>query len=939
MKILFLAVVCSLTAAIPNVVSDQAELETCPQDVLFKEEATLEEGHTLNSARLPTSLRPIHYTLRLQPFINGNLSIHGSVDIRFKVVEPTDKVVLNMADIITRNESVTVEAEGAAGERIRVVCQTYDSLLQLYTAHLEQRLLPTTTYLFHMDFQGYLNDKLVGFYRSEYKDAQGTHRMLAATQFSPTDARRAFPCFDEPSFKATFDVHLARQTNMTALSNMPLISTQPIAGQDGWVWDSFNTTLPMSTYLVGFLISDFSYLESSQLNHTVMRVWTRKDALDQGTYVRDMTPTVLTYLEDYFGLPFPLPKLDMASVPDFKFSGMENWGLILYRETALLYDPQKTPVSSKQDLGITVAHEISHQWFGNLVTPAWWSDLWLKEGFATFMGYVGLNVAEPSWGMMDQFLTNNLHYAMALDSLQSSHPINVPVNHPDEISQIFDAISYRKGASIIRMMQNFLSENTFRRGLTNYLTALQYSNAEQDDLWHHLTQAAHVDGTLPDNLSVKAIMDSWTLKMGYPVITVKRNGTTAVLTQEWFQLRGANKNVSNPPGWWVPISYTTQNNPDFQQTNAQFWMSQDRKPLEITGLPDQTKWLLVNLQQTGYYRVNYDSTTWQLLTNQLTTDHMAIHLANRAQLLNDAFNLARAGELDYQTALAVSTYLVKERDFVPWSSALSSLYYLFSMFERAGGYGALRGYLLSLVVPLYDSVGFYDHPADTHLTQYKRVITTKFACKLGHRPCVDNATNLFSTWINSPGNQSVLPVSVLGTVTCTGVARGGEMEWNATWKRYTQSNVGSERVTLLSSLGCTKEMWILSRYLEMAFTPGSGVRKQDASKVFTAVARNTVGRDLAWNYLQDQWPNVLEYFGPGSGHLSSLIKSVGKIFNTQLELKELEKFQADNAGQLGSATRALEQSLEAARLNVAWMSRSYNTILEWLREKGYNHEL
>ncbi|KAG7153834.1 Aminopeptidase N-like 2 [Homarus americanus] len=889
---------------------------------------------TTNSARLPPSLRPIHYTIRLQPFINGNFSIHGSVDIHLQVLQPTDRVVLNMADIITRNESVSVIAEDAFNERVRVVEQTFDPLLQLYTAHLEKPLVTTTTYVFHMEFQGFLNDKLVGFYRSVYTDVQGTKRLLAVSQFSPTDARRAFPSFDEPSFKATFDIYLARQTNMTALSNMPLINTQPIAGQEDWVWDSFNTTLPMSTYLVGFLISDFSYLESSALNHTLFKVWTRKDALDQATYVRDVAPTILTFLEDYFSIPFPLPKLDMSSVPDFKFRGMENWGLILYRETALLYDPHKSSAESKQSLGHVLAHEIAHQWFGNLVTPVWWSDLWLKEGFATFMGF-----AEPTWGIMEQFLTSNLHIALQLDNLRSSHPINVEVNHPDDISEIFDTISYKKGASIIWMMHRFLSEVTFRKGITNCLNAFKFDNAEQDDLWQHLTEAAHEDGILPVDLTVKTIMDSWTLQAGYPVISVMRNDTTATLTQEWFYLGEINKTSGNQPGWWVPISYTTQNNPNFQQTNPKFWMAQDRKPLEISGLPNLTHWVIVNVQVSGYYRVNYDSITWQLLTGQLASDHKAIHLANRAQLLDDAFNLAQAGLLDYSTVLTATTYLEKEEDFVPWRVALTSFSYLINMFERAAGYGALREYIRSLMVPLYDSVGFDDHPDDPHLTQFKRVIVLEYACKLGHPSCVKNAVHLYSIWMNSPANESIVPVNVQDTVMCTGVASGGEAEWKAAWTRYTKSNVGSEKAMLLSAMGCTKEVWILARYLKMAFTEKSGIRKQDASSVFTAVAYNSVGRDLAWNFLQDQWPVILEYLGPGSSHLSRIAKAASQGFNAQLELKELMKFKSDNADHLGSARRALDQSLERATLNTAWMEKNYDAILVWLNGQGYDHTL
>lgn len=889
------------------------------------------------SARLPTALKPSHYILRLQPFINGNLSIHGSVDITINVVAKTNRVVINLVDIITKNETVTLVNLNDSSS-VNVVQQTYDPKLQMYTALLSEEMVPGKSYLFHMDFEGYLNDILVGFYRSVYTDAQGNEKRLAATQFSPTDARRAFPCFDEPGFKATFDIHLARQTNMTAISNMPLIASEPIKGENGWVWDSFDTTLKMSTYIVGFLISDFGSITSTELNHTLYKVWAREEALDQAVYARNIAPAILTFLEDYFSIAFPLPKLDMAAIPDFKFSGMENWGLIMYRETALLYDPRFSSVSSKENLGNVLAHEIAHQWFGNLVTPVWWSDLWLKEGFASFMGYVGLDAAEPTYGVMDQFVTDYLHPVLVVDSLQSSHPINVEVNHPDEISEVFDFISYRKGASIIRMMQNFLTEATFRRGLTNYLIALKFDNAEQDDLWKFLTEAAHEDGSLPSELTVKLIMDTWTLQEGYPVVSVSREGTTATLTQEWFQLSGRS-NASKVLAWWVPVTYTSQSNPDFQYNRTPLWMSDDRKILEITGLPDVTQWIMVNIQEAGYYRVNYDSVTWQLLNNQLKSNYSVIHLTNRAQMLDDSLNLARAGHLDYPTALTATTYLGKETELVPWRAALTNLNYIKVMFERSAGYGPFKNYLLSLVVPLYNSVGFEDHLDDPHLTQSKRATAVSWACELGHAPCVDLSKTYFKRWMASTANESVFSPNVQKVVLCTGIRNGGEEEWNAAWERYTRSNVGTERTDILSALGCTKEIWILSRYLEMAFDPNSAIRKQDASRVFGVVANNPVGHDLAWNYVQDQWPQIIQYFGSGSGHVRKIIKYSTKTFNTPLEVRELEKFQSDYNGQLGSAVREVKQALELAKINVAWMDANYDVILQWLEENNFKSAL
>lgn len=918
-----------VSSARQNTTDRPKDGETLGETGLFTEELF---------GRLPTSLQPLHYTIRLQPFLKGNLSIHGSVDIRLKVLQVTDKVVLNMADIITKNESVKIQREGT-GSEVNVVRQVFDPKFQLYTAYLSSRLYPNTTFNLHMDFQGFLNDKLVGFYRSTYTDSQGITWMVAGTQFSPTDARRAFPSLDEPALKATFDIHLARLEDMIALSNMPLLRSTPAEGQPGWVWDTFSTTLPMSTYLVGFLVCDYSYTAApaSSHNHTVIKVWTRAEALNQTSYAISVAPALLSFLEHYFQVTYPLPKLDMATMSDFKFSAMENWGLILYRESALLYDPEKSSSSDKQNLGNIIAHEVAHQWFGNLVTPAWWSDLWLKEGFATYLGYIALNATEPSWEVMDQFLLNQLQLVLVADSLLSTHPIIAEVNNPDEISQMFDIISYRKGASIIRMMQHFLTEDTFRKGLKSYLNVLKYQSAEQNDLWRHLTQAAREDGMLVGEMSVKEVMDSWTLQKGYPVISLARNGTTATLTQNWFLLDdkarevGPSKNSSSEgQGWWVPISYTTKDFSDFHDTHPRYWMAPTKEPLQITGLPEESQWVVLNIQQTGYYRVNYNNNNWHLLIAQLETGHTAIHPSNRAQILSDAFNLARAGLLDYATALGTTTYLVHEKGYVPWKAALSSFQYLRDMFGRSAGYGSLREYLRLLVVQLYDSVGFDDQPASPHVMRLKRVVAVAHACRLAHLPCINRASQLFTVWLAEPHNASIVTGNTAATVLCIGVAAGGEKEWQAAWDRYTHSNVGSERETILTALGCTREVWLLAKYLEMAVTPGSGVRKQDARKVFNSVAYNPIGRDLAWNFLQDRWNYILEYLGPGSLHLSNIIKDTTNSFNTQLELKELERFKSDNSGHLGSATRALDQALESTRLNVQWMKNNYQPVVDWL---------
>ncbi|XP_042874237.1 aminopeptidase N-like [Penaeus japonicus] len=893
---------------------------------------TVEPPPTLENYRLPTALEPVHYAVKLQPFINGNFSIMGHVEVELKVLKATSNITLHMADITVHNDTIMLKSKSDLNEIETILRYDYDPAREFFIVHLSEELPEDSEVVLAMEFEGYLNDQLRGFYRSSYVNEEGNETMLAATQFQPTDARRAFPCMDEPALKATFTVSLAREEHMTTLSNMPVYDTAPVEGQEGWVWDHYNTTVKMSTYLVAFIVSDFDFA-TSMAGETNFTVWARPEAIAQADYSLDVGVKVLTHFESYFDIPYPLPKQDMIAVPDFAAGAMENWGLILYRETAMLYDPSVSSASNKQRVAVVVVHELAHQWFGNLVTPTWWTDLWLNEGFASFMEFIGVDHVEPTWRMMDQFVVDTLHYVFGIDSLESSHPISIPVGHPDEINEIFDSISYYKGASVIRMMYFFLTEATFKKGLTNYLTNFEYDAAAQDDLGNSDRQA-HEDKTLPDEVSVKDIMDTWTLLTGYPVVKLERDeaGTSATVTQERFLLLPPTTELSDAaPSWWVPLTMTSQDAPDFTQTRPSAWLSAGAQSLALDDLPSADAWVILNLQQTGYFRVNYDANNWELLTKQLRDSHEVIHVTNRAQVMDDALNLARAGQLKYETALGLNAYLAKENDYIPWQAALNNLEYLETMLSATSGHGALREYLLSLLIPLYESVGFEDDLGGPHLEQYKRAMALRWTVTPITRTVSTTRVSQFDQWIN---NGSAVSPNLKSTVYCSAISAGGEEEWEAAWHQYVSANVASEKAVLLSALGCTREVWLLARYLEMAFTEGSGIRKQDSTAVFSAVASNDVGRYIAWNFLRDQWQNISSYYDTFAS-LGSLVSSATAKFNTREEKRQLEAFIEQNQNDLTSINRAVSQALENTNNNIAWMDNNYDVIVQWLLDQGY----
>ncbi|KAF6203836.1 hypothetical protein GE061_002171 [Apolygus lucorum] len=892
--------------------------------------------------RLPTSVVPHAYNLKLIPFLQqGNFNFSGNVDITINVTLATYNITLHSADLTILKTSVrrVVEENAVMDEdspdfQIPIRKTEFDLKREFYVIHLN-RLLEPGQYKVNIEFTGILNDALQGFYRSSYVNNNVTW-WIATTQFQSTDARRAFPCFDEPALKAKFTIHIGRPSNMKAISNMPKEGeSTPVEGMRDYMWDHFKESVPMSTYLVAFTVSDFEHWSDRSF-----KVWARSQAIDQAKYALKIGPKILKHFEEYFGIAYPLPKMDMIALPDFAAGAMENWGLITYRESTMLFQDGVSASRHKQRVASVVAHELAHQWFGNLVTPSWWSDLWLNEGFATYIESLGVEVVEPSWRTGDQFVVRELQNVLEQDAYKSSHPVSAPVSHPNEIDEIFDSISYGKGASIIRMMDHFLTTPVFKRGLTNYLNSRKFQSATQDDLWQALTDQAHADNALDPEITVKQIMDTWTLKTGFPVVTVTRDYDrgSATISQKRFQyMYPTETRASN---WWIPLSYTSQDRADFTTTKPSHWLkAQGEITIEnVNAYPSQ--WVIFNINETGFYRVNYDERNWQLIIAQLRDPDRFLNIGelNRAQLIDDSLQLARAGQLNYSVALNLTTYLAEEVSYLPWETAFPGLGFLNTMLKKMPIYDKFKSYYLHLIFKLYQETGFIDRHTDEQLLIYKRVEVLRTACDLGHEDCVKNAVLQFQHWRSSPNPDKNNPVSpnLKSTIYCTALREGGQAEWDFAWERYLNANVGSEKQLILQALGCTRETWILSRYLHRAITEGSGIRKQDTSTVFSTVSNNIIGRPLAFEFVRDNWQKIKEFLGPTVFTLSNIIRFTTNDMITEYELKQLKEFAISKGEEeLGSATKAVDQSIEIVEANVHWMTNYYKDVERWLLTVKY----
>ncbi|XP_078539357.1 aminopeptidase N-like [Lissotriton helveticus] len=900
---------------------------------------TPQPSNPWNRYRLPNTLIPHHYDLELQPHLEkdsrGLYIFKGKSTAYFTAAAATNLILIHSNKLnYTHQGEFHVSLRTDDGSDPPPIQRTgLEIPTQYLVVELSRNLEQGKSYSMYTEFTGELADDLAGFYRSEYVEDNET-RIIATTQMAAPDARKAFPCFDEPALKATFNLTLIHNPKYEALSNMPKISTVPkVIESVTWHVTTFEKTPKMSTYLLAFIVSDFDKIEKMN-NEVQIRIWARKKAIqeEQGAYALNVTGPILNFLQSYYKVPYPLPKSEQVALPDFSAGAMENWGLITYRETALLYNPLESSISNKERVVTVIAHELAHQWFGNLVTLKWWNDIWLNEGFASYVEYLGADYAEPSWNIKDLIVLNDVYKVMGVDALASSHPLSSKeeeVNTPAEISELFDAISYSKGASVLRMLSEFLSENLFAEGLNSYLHAYEYNNTIYDDLWSCLQKAVDNQTLVQLPRSVKSIMDTWVLQMGFPVITI--NTSTGGITQQHFLL-DPESDVTRPSEfnytWIVPITWMKTGN-----AQATIWLEGKSASDNALKLPSgSSDWVLANLNVTGYFRVKYDQQNWERLLQQLSLDHRVIPVINRAQIIDDAFNLARAKHLDTTNALDTTKFLAFEREYMPWEAALKSLSYLTLMFDRSSVYGPMKLYLRKQVDPLFlhfkNETNDWNLIPDSLTDQYNEINAINTACSYGIPACQALVSDLYRKWMNNPNTTSITP-NLRSAIYCHAIAIGGEEEWEFAWEMFKRTTVAGEADKLRGALACSREPWILNRYLEYTWDH-TIIRKQDAISTISSIANNVVGQSLAWDFIRANWERIFLEYGGSSFSFSGLIDSVSRRFSSEFELMQLESFKKENEHiGFGSATRELEQALEKTKANIKWVQENREPVRLW----------
>ncbi|KYO47776.1 thyrotropin-releasing hormone-degrading ectoenzyme [Alligator mississippiensis] len=861
-----------------------------------------------------------------------NFTFCGEVNVHLECLNASRYIVLHAQRLHV--QAVRVAEDRLAGG-LRVAGFFLHPPTQVFVVVLNRSLEARRTYNLKIVYSALIENELLGFFRSSYV-LHGERRFLAVTQFSPTHARKAFPCFDEPIYKATFKISIRHQATYLSLSNMPVETS--VFEEDGWVTDHFSQTPLMSTYYLAWAVCNFTYRETITKSGVVVRLYARPDAIRRGSgdYALNITRRLIEFYEDYFKVPYSLPKLDLLAVPKHPYAAMENWGLSVFVEQRILLDPSISSIPYLLDVTMVIVHELCHQWFGDLVTPVWWEDVWLKEGFAHYFEFVGTDYLYPGWNMEKQrFLTDVVHEVMLLDGLASSHPVSQEVQQATDIDRVFDWIAYKKGAALIRMLANFMGHSVFQMGLQDYLTIHMYGNAARNDLWNTLSKALKKVGK---SVNIQEVMDQWTLQMGYPVITIIRN-ETAVSTVEIFQERfiyDINAKTKDPILgnnsylWQIPLTIAVGNTSHIS-SEAIIWVSNKSEYHRIPAL-DEANWLLGNINQTGYFRVNYDIRNWRLLINQLMRNHEVISVSNRAGLIDDAFNLARAGYLPQSIPLEIIRYLSEEKDFLPWHAASRALYPLDKLLDRTENYNIFNEYILKQVASMYLKLGWPTNNLNRSLIQapYQheelRREVIMLACSFGNKHCHQQAATLISDWISS--NRNRIPLNVRDIVYCTGVSLMDEDVWEFIWMKFHSTTAVSEKKILLEALTCSDDRNLLNRLLNLSLN-SEVVLDQDAIDVIIHVARNPHGRDLAWKFFREKWKILNTRYGEALFMNSKLISGVTEFLNTEVELNELKNFiKSYEEGAAASFSRAVE-TVEA---NVRWQKLYKEELFQWLRK-------
>jgi puromycin-sensitive aminopeptidase len=745
-----------------------------------------------------------------------------------------------------------------------------------------------------MEFKGEITRPMNGIYPCFFKH-DGKDKKLIATQFESHHAREAFPCIDEPEAKATFDLTLTTPAGEPVVANTP-VKKQSTKGN--LTTTTFETTPKMSSYLLAFVYGDMGYKEAKTKDGTLVRCYATPDNVQYTDFALDVAVKTLEFYNEYFDIPYPLAKCDFIALPDFASGAMENWGCITFREQALLVDPANTSLHLKQWVANVVAHELTHQWFGNLVTMRWWTDLWLNESFASWMSWLAVDHLFPDWQVWTQFIGDEQSLALKLDALEHTHPIEVEVKHPDEIRTIFDAISYEKGASCLLMLHDYLGDKDFRDGLRVYLKRHAYGNTDTVDLWQAWEEVS--------GKPVKQFMSAWTTQSGYPIVHADLSGAKPSVRQERFYLNPAAKKQSAL--WPVPLLPSSK----LGLTTL------DKKDQPLPSEPLAA--LLLNHHRTGFYRVVYDSMHLHRLAAAVKDGK--VDPLDRLGLLSDSFEAAKAGYGNTVDTLKLLDAYADEDSPIVWeviAGGIGSIRLVMNDDEVRDG---LKPLARRLSAKQLKRLGWDARTSDTHFDRLLRPAILGLASFGEEASVLAEAKKRFAAMKRPEDIHPDLRSVIYGTM----ARHGGTAEFDKMIAMHDASQNSEERVTLAGALTGFKQPELIDRSLKMITS--DKVRLQDVSYWIAYSFGNRHARMTTWKWLTNNWDWLTENIGTDLSFFRMPIYA-GRCFSDADFLPEFKKFFESHMST--AFERPVNQAVETIEWQSAWKQRDLEAIQKYLK--------
>ena len=819
----------------------------------------------LHAQRLPSTVVPDHYTLTLTPDLKS-ATFTGVESIDVTVKEPVSTVTINSAEIAFQSVAI---AEGGKQQTATV---TLDAQKEQATFSFPRQLSPGKATL-AIHYTGILNNELRGFYLSKT-----ARRNYAVTQFEPTDARRAFPSFDEPAFKAAYDVSLVVDAGDTGISNGPIVSDTPGPGA-GKHTLKFLTTPRMSTYLVAFLVGDFQCTAGTQ-DDVAIRVCATPDKVQLTPYGVDVAKYVLHYYNTYFGIPYPLKKLDLIALPDFEAGAMENFGAITYRETDLLLDPKTASIGAKKEVAMVIAHEMAHQWFGDLVTMQWWDNIWLNEGFASWMENKPIAALHPEWNI-EQDVASGMNGTLDLDAMPTTRAIRARADTPAEINQMFDGIAYGKASDVLLTVENYLGEETFRQGVHNYLAAHLYGNATAEDFWGAQTATSHKP--------VDKIMDSLVAQPGVPLLTFGEpaNGKVAVSQKRFFLSPGIQPDPAQK--WTLPVCF---------KTNGTGQDCALLTPSDATLKTPASNLLFANAGGKGYFRSAYPASIYKALVAHVET---RLTPAERISLIGNEWTQVRANKASVGSYLDLVTAVKADSNAQVVSSTLGGIaaaYYRVA--STPNEKSALAAWVRKTFAPEYAKLG-PPSASDSPNTRELRAHLFAILGYYGKDPAVlAQAREIAEKYA---ADQTSVDPTLGQTALDIAAANGDTALFDQLQKIYETSNNPEFQIGALRLLAEFQNPALIERALNYAVS--GKVRNQDAAIQFAIALSTDETRSAAWEFIQDNWDKVHSQLTTNSGGM--LVGSTGS-FCSQDDRSSVEQFFATH--KVDAADVALKHAIE-----------------------------